>query len=70
MRKLKLAMKKNSTERNLQAKEMLKSLQQHLSEALGAANYLRNNFDDVLDLNKIKDLFEISKKLDEFQKKV
>lgn len=74
MRKLQVTNKKakmnTATERNLEAKEMLKSLAEHLSEALGTVNYLRNNFEDVLDLNKVKDLFEMSKELENMKKKV
>lgn len=65
-----IAYKKKATERGLEAKEMLKSLMEHLSEALGTVEYLRNNMDDVLDHKKVMELFEMSKKLKEMKSKL
>ena len=72
MRKLKVnAMNtKTAAERNLEAKEMLQSLLKQLSESLRTVNYLRNNFEDVLDLNKVRNLYEISKEIEKLQKKI
>jgi len=71
MRKLKVnAMQKTSAERNLEAKEMLQSLMKQLSESLRTVNYLRNNFEDVLDLNKVRNLYEMSKEIEKLQKKI
>ena len=71
MRKLKVnAMNtKTAAERNLEAKEMLQSLMKQLSESLRTVNYLRNNFEDVLDLNKVRNLYEMSKEIEKLQKK-
>jgi len=71
MRKLQVkAMNKTSAERGLEAKEMLQSLMKQLSESLKTVNYLRNNFEDVLDLNKVKNLYDMSKELEKLQKKI
>lgn len=72
MRKLKVTAMttKNAAERGLEAKEMLQSLVKQLSESLKTVNYLRNNFEDVLDLNKVKNLYEMSKELEKLQKKI
>ncbi len=72
MRKLKVnAMNtKTAAERNLEAKEMLQSLMKQLSESLRTVNYLRNNFEDVLDLNKVRNLYEMSKEIEKLQKKI
>ena len=70
MRKLKVnAMQKTSAERNLEAKEMLQSLMKQLSESLRTVNYLRNNFEDVLDLNKVRNLYEMSKEIEKLHLK-
>ena len=61
---------KTAAERNLEAKEMLQSLMKQLSESLRTVNYLRNNFEDVLDLNKVRNLYEMSKEIEKLQKKI
>ena len=70
MRKLNVVSSKTKTasERNLEAKEMLKSLLQQLEESLSVVKELKDNFEDVLLPNKVRDLFESVKKLEDVRK--
>lgn len=61
---------KTASERNLEAKKLLEDLHGRLEEIARSVNYLRNNFDDVFDPNKMKDLFDAQKEIDKLKKKI
>ena len=72
MRKLKVVSSSNKTAagRNQEMKDLLSSLVEHLSSAVSEANQLRNNFDDIMDSDKVRTLFDLSKKLQEVKNKL
>lgn len=65
----KTAFVKKASQRRLEARELVKNLKEYIYEAISTADRLRLGMDDVLSYQQIRELYELSKKLQEINSK-